>query len=259
MVLAGDKAFLVDTGRGFLNNFADTGLRDVNAVLYTHYHSDHFGEFGEFMVTRTIWGASEPMKVIGPVGAEQTIGNLLRAYDLDNGYRTAHHVDNWHPNGMKAEIVEAEPGVVYDQDGFRIIMFQVDHPPVVPAVGYRFEYHGQSVVISGDTKKTEAMVENARDADILVHEVANRQFTELAQGNLDARLFAMSEEMLAYHTLTYEVAEIARDAHVKKLVLTHFVPWIHDDPVVKAVYVRGMRRIFRGKFIVGRDGMEIKA
>ena len=259
LVIAGDKTFLVDTGRGFLNNFADTRLRDANAVLFTHYHSDHFGEFGDFMVTRTIWGASEPMLVIGPAGARQTIGNLLNAYKLDNEYRAEHHGDKWHEDGMKAEIEEAQAGVVYERDGVQITMFEVDHLPVKPAVGYRFDYNNQTVVISGDTRKAPVISEFAQDADILVHEVANRTFTEIAQRNLDPRLQAMSEEMLAYHTLTREVAEIAQAAHVKKLVLTHFVPWIHTNPVVKAIYVRGMRKIFRGPIIVGKDGVEIKA
>nr|MDO8108654.1 MBL fold metallo-hydrolase [Candidatus Sigynarchaeota archaeon] len=259
LVIAGDKTFLIDTGRGFLNNFACAGLINVNAVLFTHYHSDHFGEFGEFMVTRTIWGASEPMPVIGPVGARQTIGNMLKAYELDNEYRTEHHGDKWHENGMKAEIKEAQPGLVYDKDGVKITMFEVDHPPVKPAVGYRFDCNNQSAVISGDTRKALVISEFARDADILVHEVANKTFTEIAQRNLDTRLEAMSKEMLAYHTLTLEVAEIAQAARVKKLVLTHFIPWIHANPVVKAFYIKGMRKIFRGTIIVGKDGMEIKA
>jgi ribonuclease Z len=69
----------------------------------------------------------------------------------------------------------------------------------------------------------------------------------------------MSEEMLAYHTPTLDVAEIARDAHVKKLVLTHFVPWLSPNFIVESVFIRGMKKIYKGKIIVGRDRMTIKA
>ncbi|MEX2683257.1 MAG: nitrilase-related carbon-nitrogen hydrolase, partial [Candidatus Sigynarchaeota archaeon] len=125
LVLAGEKSFLVDTGRGFLNNFASTGLADVDAVFFTHYHSDHFGEFGEFMVTRTLWGANKPLLVIGPPGAKSTITNLLAAYSLDSSYRKAHHGSKWHERGMAADIQARDPGVVYDDGGVTVSMFAV--------------------------------------------------------------------------------------------------------------------------------------
>jgi ribonuclease Z len=259
LVIAGDRCFLVDTGRGFLNNFADTGLKDVDAVFLTHFHSDHFGEFAEFMVTRTIWGAGEPLTVTGPAGAKQVIGSLLDAYQLDNSYRKAHHGNKWNEAGMKAEIKESQSGVVYDKDGVKVTMFEVDHTPVKPAVGYRFDYKGQAVVVSGDTKKTAAMIEMAKGADILVHEVASRPMTELGRKGLDDRMQAMAEEMLQYHTLTDEVAQIAQDAGVKKLVLTHFAPSIPANPAMESIFVQGMGKIYKGDLIIGRDGMEIKA
>jgi ribonuclease Z len=259
LVIAGDKSFLVDTGRGFINNFADTGLKDVDAVFLTHFHSDHFGELAEFMVTRTIWGAGSAMPVIGPSGAQQVVGSLLGAYDLDNKYRKAHHGDKWNESGMKAEVRESQPGVAYEKDGVKVTMFEVDHTPVKPAVGYKFEYKGQAVVISGDTKKTAAMVAMAKGADILVHEVASRPMTELGRKTLDSRMQAMAEEMLQYHTLTDEVAQVAQDAGVKKLVLTHFAPSIPPNPAMESIFVQGMGKIYTGEMVIGRDGMEVKA
>ncbi len=224
LVIAGDRAFLVDTGRGFLNRFADTGLRDVDGVFFTHYHSDHFGEFAEFMVTRTIWGASKPMAVTGPAGARQVLSGLMSAYELDNQYRKAHHGDKWNEAGMKAEVKESGPGVVYENNGLKVTMFEVNHTPVKPAMAYKFEFKGQALVISGDTKKTPAMIEMAKNADLLVHEAVSRQMTEMgakAGKAMDERMRQMAAEMLQYHTSTEELAEIARDAGVKKLVLTH--------------------------------------
>ncbi len=257
LVLAGEKSFLVDAGRGFLNNFVDTGLADVAAAFFTHYHSDHFGEFGEFMVTRTLWGAREPLLVIGPPGARQTITSLLDAYRLDNSYRKAHHGSNWSEEGMAADIQERDPGAVYDEDGVTVTMFAVDHDPVSPAVGYRFTYKNRVVVVSGDTRKVPVMVEMAAGADILVHDVANAKIVDLIQRYVDPRWGVLARDVLKYHALTDEVAEIARDAKVRKLVLTHFTPALFSNRLFGALFTRGMKKIFKGKIIVGRDGMRI--
>jgi len=259
LVLAGAKSFLIDTGRGFLNNFASTGMADVTAVFFTHYHSDHFGEFGEFMVTRTLWGASEPLTVIGPPGAKKTITNLLDAYSLDNSYRKAHHGSKWSEKGMAVDIQEHIPGVVYDEGGVTVSMFTVDHDPASPAVGYRFTYKNRVVVISGDTKKVQAMVEMADGADILVHDVASARIVDLIQGFLDPRWGEIARDVLRYHALTHEVAEIARDAKVKKLVLTHFTPAFFSNRLLGAFFTRGMHKIFKGKIIVGRDKMRVSS
>jgi ribonuclease Z len=266
LVIAGDQTFLVDTGRGFLTRLADAGLNNVSMVLFTHYHSDHVGEFGEFLVNRTIAGAAKPIPVVGPAGAQKVVSGLLEAYALDNQYRKAHHGLKWNEAGMKAEVKEAAPGVVFDGAGVKITMFEVDHAPVVPAMGYRVDYKGQSVVVSGDTKKIARMVEMAKDCDLLVHESVNKPMTEMAirtmrqSGDpINARMADMAEEMLTYHTTTDELAEIARDAGVKKLVMTHMAPKMPANAAMESLYAQGMNKIYKGPIVVGRDGMEIKA
>ncbi len=266
LVSAGDKTFLVDTGRGFLTRLAGAGLNNVSMVLFTHFHSDHFGEFGELMVNRGIAGADQPLPVIGPAGVKDVIGSLLAAYALDNKYRKDHHGVKWSEFAMRAELAEKAPGVVCETDGVKITMFEVDHPPVQPAVGYRFDYRGQSVVVSGDTKKCAKMVEMAKGADILVHEAASRAMTEMAIKYMRAnaspaneRIAAMAEEMLTYHTMTEEAAEIARDAGVKKLVLTHLAPALPENSALESMFTQGMGSIYQGPIVVGRDGLEVKA
>jgi len=263
LVTCGHTPFLVDTGRGFLNNLARLGLSDVASVFFTHFHSDHFAEFGELMVNRTIRGANQPLKVFGPAGVRQVISSLLEAYSLDNGYRKAHHGDKWDGRGMKADIHEEKPGIVYDVDGVRVRMFEVSHHPVMPAVGYRFEYCGRIVVISGDTVSVPVMVEMAKGADILVHDAVQQQMvagmTQFLKSNPDPstqRLAAMTEEMLAYHAPTEDIGRMAAEAGVKKLVLTHLVPSIPaaaDDTPFKT----GITPVFGGTVLVGRDGMRI--
>lgn len=266
LVIAGDQTFLVDTGRGFLTRLAGAGLRDVSTVLFTHYHSDHFGEFGELMVNRGIAGVDNPMPVIGPTGVKEVIGALLAAYSRDDQYRKAHHGAKWSGAAMQAELMEKSAGVVHEAAGLRISMFEVDHPPVTPAVGYRFDYRGKSVVVSGDTRKCAVVADMARGCDLLVHEAASKAMTETAikmlrraGGAANERMATMAEEMLDYHTMTDEAAEIARDAGVKKLVLTHLAPALPENPAMERIFVAGMSGIYKGPIIVGRDGMEIKA
>jgi ribonuclease Z len=260
LVLAGDHAVLVDTGRNSVVRLAATGRDDVSLVLYTHYHSDHIAGLGEILVNRAIAGATERLPVIGPKGAKAVVDGFRAAYALEDGYRVAHHGEHWSSAGASAAVTEAEPGVVWEKDGLRVTMFAVDHAPVVPAVGYRFDYNGKSVVVSGDTKKTAAMVERSRGADLLVHEAVDRQTIEQAMPMLQraaARRAAMTEDMMSHHTTALEVAEIARDAAVKKLALTHLVPSIPQTEAAEANFVRGMAEIYAGPILVGRDGMVI--
>lgn len=263
LVTCGSALFLVDTGRGFLNNLARFGINDVTAVFFTHFHSDHFAEFGELMVNRTIRGANQPLRVFGPAGVKQVISSLLGAYSLDNGYRKAHHGDKWDERGMQADIHEKKPGIVYDRDGVRVRMFDVSHHPVAPAVGYRFDYCGSAVVISGDTVSVPLTAEVAKGVDILVHDAAQQQMvqgmTQFLKSNPDPaaqRLAAMTEEMLAYHASTGEIGRLAAEAGVKKLVLTHLVPSIPAN-ADESPFTAGITPVFKGTVLVGKDGMRI--
>jgi len=260
LVMAGTKGFLIDSGRGVVNALVKAENPNVEAVLLTHYHSDHFGEIGELLVTRSIQGAEKPLKIIGPAGARKTMTAILDAYSLDNAYRKAHHKEKW--PGMPVDIQESSPGLVYNDGEVKITMFAVDHSPAEPAMAYRIDYKGQSVVVSGDTKKVEKMVEMAKGCDILVHEAVNPQLVQMtitrlrAQNNVRAAV--MSEEMIEYHTPTIQVAEIARDAGVRKLVLTHLVPSIPVADQADQMFIQGMSEIYKGQIVVGRDGMVVE-
>jgi len=260
LVLAGKQAVLVDTGRNSVICLTGTGRDDVSLLVYTHYHSDHIAELGEILVNRAIAGATAPLPVIGPVGLKQVVDGFRAAYALEDSYRVAHHRENWSSAGASAAATEAQPGVVWEQDGLKVTMFDVDHAPVVPAVGYRFDYNGKSVVVSGDTKKTPSVIEMSRGVDLLVHEAVDRATIEQAMPMLERaapRRAAMTRDMMSHHTTTLEAAEIARDAGVKKLAITHLVPSIPPTDQAEANFVRGMAEIYQGPIVVGRDGMVI--
>lgn len=260
LVICGDKTFLVDTGSNCVVGLSKAKIGMVSTVLFTHYHSDHIAGFGDVLVMRGVGGQKEPLQVIGPPGAKRVVNGFSAAYALDLGYRTDHHGEHYGAVGATAVVTEAESGVVYDKAGIKITMFTVNHDPITPAVGYRFEYQDKVVVISGDCKKTENMVEMSTGADVLVHEAMDAQSLMRVQPMLkiaDPRRGEMLTDLMEYHTPTNEVAEIARDAGVKKLVLTHLVPSIPPQPAAEKNFVRGMAEIYSGPIIVGRDAMTI--
>ncbi len=161
---------------------------------------------------------------------------------------------------MKADVQEVEAGTVYDEDGLTIRMFNVDHAPIEPAVGYRFDWNGTSVVISGDTVKSDNLIEAAKGCDILVHEAMNETPLNAVRRGMqrnNPRMAQLLTDAMDYHTPTLQVAEIARDAGVGKLVLTHLLPSITPNERNEAVFVRGMADIYDGPILVGRDLMRI--
>lgn len=259
LVVAGERTVLVDTGRNSLVRLVGAGRQSVSMILFTHFHSDHVAGFGEIMVNRGIAGVDTPQVVLGPVGTRGLVDDFLAVYSRDTSYRVAHHGEHWPVDAMKADVRESEAGVIYDEDGLKITMFNVNHEPILPAVGYRFDYGGKSIVVSGDTRKSANLTEMARDCDILVHEAMNAPLLNrmlVALRRSGQRRAAMLEDMMGHHTAATEVAEIARDANVKQVVLTHLVPSIPPTDAAEKAFVMGMDEIYSGPVHVARDGMK---
>lgn len=262
LVIAGDRAVMIDSGKFSSIRQIQAGITNPDLLLYTHFHSDHITDFGEIMINRfAMAGEDKPLPVIGPVGVKQLMSDMMSVYGPDKKYRVDHHEWAVNEHGYDVDVHESQPGVVYDEDGLQITMFEVDHLPVTPAVAYRFDYKGQSVVVSGDTIKVPKMIEMSEGCDILVHEAMNLQMLEIGRRTDNAfdneRRDKISADITDYHTPTHDVAEIARDAKVKKLVLTHMIPSPLNQ-AMEAMFIRGMRKIYKGPIKVGHDLMEVK-
>jgi len=120
-------------------------------------------------------GRDKKLDVYGPEGVKQVVNGYNMVYALDSSYRTAHHTEEWMPSknsGMTPHTLTIpnleEAASFFDRNGLKISVFQVDHAPVKPAVGYRFEYRGNVVVISGDTVKNPTLPKFSKDADLLL-------------------------------------------------------------------------------------------
>jgi ribonuclease Z len=178
VVTAGNRVFIVDAGAGSGRRFGELALPwgRVEAAFLTHFHSDHIDGLGEVMLQHwAAGGADTPLALYGPEGVERVAAGFNEAYAQDAVYRIAHHgADVVPPSGAGAEAFPfaTDRGAVrvYERDGLTITAVPVDHSPVHPAVAYRFDYKGRSVTISGDTKRDQALIDLARNTDVLVHE-----------------------------------------------------------------------------------------
>ncbi len=260
-VIAADRVFLVDTGSNCFVRLSAAGIRDLEGIFYTHFHADHFSGLGEILLNFGIAGIDHSIPIRAPEGAREVVAGMEAAYRLDLAYRIAHHSDKFGAAAMQPTVTEHEPGVVLDENGLTVTMFPVCHEPIEPAVGYRFEFRGKKVVISGDTRICPAYAEGAAGADLLVSEVENAaMFAPViafarAAGNTER--VAMIEEGMEYHAESLALARMARDAGVKKLALTHLFPTIPATDAAEARFVAGMSDYYDGPIIVGRDGMEV--
>ena len=269
-VIAGGELVLVDIGPGSwktvdLSNLPTAGL---SAILLTHFHSDHIGDLGEAVTQSWIAGRTRPLDVYGPVGTEQVVDGFRQAYAQDVNYRVAHHGEAYLPrtagNPVAHEVpLDEDPAaaaVVFERNGLRVTMFRVDHAPVAPAVGYRFDYRGRSVVVSGDTRKSASLIQHAAKADILIHEALNHELmgraADIAERLGKSRLAKLARDIVGYHTSPVEAAEVAKEAGVKHLVLTHLVPG-PPNFLARHLFVAGMKEHYDGEITLGEDGLEL--
>lgn len=250
LVEAGGQKFLVDAGRGALLrlNQAQVNWRDVQGVLFTHLHSDHLVGFPDLWLSGWITMRREtPLRVWGPAGTRRMMAHLEQAFEFDIGIRQVD--DRASPAGVALQVEDVGEGVVYDNGGVRITAFEVDHPPIRPALGYRIDYARRSVVLSGDTKPSDNLVRHARGADLLVHEVAVPETFRRANYPPERTM-----QILAHHTLPEQAGEVFSRVKPGLAVYSHVCrPTATADDLVPAT-----RKTYVGPLEVGEDLMVIE-
>ncbi len=265
-VIANGELWLVDVGPGAWEtvDLADLPAAALRGVLLTHFHSDHVGDLGEAITQSWIAGRAEPLEVVGPEGVARIVDGLARVYAADVDARVAHHGDEWLPRSAAGAIArefplpaEGEGLVVLERGGLRITAFAVDHRPVTPAVGYRFDWRGRSVVFSGDTRASANLAQFARGADLLIHEGLDaemiRRVVEVAARTGRRRMSKLAGDVIGYHTTPVEAARIAHDAGVATLVFHHIVP-PPNQVLARWRFLRGVADVFAGEVVLGDDG-----
>ena len=236
-VIAGKRLDIVDAGRGAASVVARMGLQTsrIGAVLLTHYHADHVDGLGQ--LAEMYWlagGAKAPLLVMGPAGVERVVDGFNNVYALNGSYRVA--VDGpavAAPTGLGLTArtfqirAETDFAIILQQDELRVTAFNVDHAIGGPAVGYRFDYKGRSVVISGDTAKSTNLARVAHGTNLLVHEAMSPRLVDVlkeeavAAGRVNPA--HLLQNLQALHTPPGDEADVASEAGAHALVLTHLI------------------------------------
>lgn len=266
-ILVNGEFLLVDVGPAAWRNVDLLNLptSKLSGILITHFHSDHIGEIGEAVTQSWIAGRRKPLDIYGPPGLARVVEGFRQAYAQDTEYRVVHHGEEYMPRigstsvAHEFRLPEGDAAVsVFQRNGLSVTAFSVEHAPVHPAVGYRIEYGGRVVVVSGDTIKSESVIKNASGADILIHEALARDMTDRASARARAtdhpRFGKLASDVGDYHTTPVQAGEVAAAAGVKELVLTHIFPPL-PNMIAKRMFMNGVSDAFRGKLVLGEDGM----
>ena len=257
LVQAGGKNLLIDSGRGTTQRLMQSGLKlgQVDALILTHLHSDHVVGIPDLWLTGWLEAnyaqRKGPFVVYGPKGTQALMDGLAIAYDWDIKARIADQ--NLKPESIQSKVTEIDEGVIYEQGGVKVVAFKVDHGELLqPAFGYRIDYAGRSVTISGDTRFSENLIKFATGTDLLIHQVAAAR-EEL----LKSPVFKV---ILAHHTQPHEAGIVFTRVKPKLAVYYHFV--LLGTPGISAVTEKEVfemtRKTYEGPLLIGEDLMAFR-
>jgi ribonuclease Z len=210
---------------------------ELTNVFLTHLHADHTFALPDLFLMGWILGRADPLQVRGPTGTKEMLASMRHALDLDIASRLS--------SGMRARqpptysVTEIERGIVYERGDVKVTAFEVDHS-IKPAFGYRIDFNGRSVVISGDTRYSETLIRNAQGVDLLVHEVVFGS----------PSLTTEQQFIASAHTLPDQAAKVFAAAKPKLAVYSHVILFgsASDDDVMTVT-----RKVYNGRVEMGMD------
>ncbi len=248
-VVAGGRPYIVDCGPGVVRQVTAAQESGVDALqveilsrlFVTHLHSDHTAGLADFILTPWVLGRDEPLEAWGPPGLAAMTEHVLAAYVEDIDLRM-HGRQPQNSPGIQVNVHEIEPGTIYEDENVVVTAFPVQHGEWEHAFAYRFETGDRSIVISGDTMPTDAVVEACDGCDVLVHEV-------YAKSGFDRRAPEWQAYHKAAHTSGVELGKLAARAKPKLLVLYHQLLWGATPEEVLAE----VRQHFDGEVVYADD------
>ena len=256
VIVANNTPYIIDCGDGVARQLVVAGvpLDTLRHVFLTHQHSDHNADYGNLIWLAWAAGLRTRVDAWGPppLAKMTRLFFEMNAYDIDARIANEGRV----PLAPLVHVHElTDGGLVMKDDNVKVTATLVHHPPTVPAFAYRFDAADRAIVISGDTARSDNVVQLAKNADVLVHSALYVP----ALDRMVARVpnaATLKQSILAHQTSVEDAARVAQAAGVKTLVLSHLVP--PDDPeVTEQMWSDAARAHFAGTVIVGRDLLEI--
>jgi ribonuclease Z len=251
LVEAGGERLVFDCGRGATQRLEQIKIHvgDITALFLTHLHSDHVVGIPDLWLTGWLTGRKAPLRVWGPTGTKNMMTHLQEAFEFDIHIRR--DVDEKIPGqGALVEAKDVEEGVVYENGGVKVTTFFVDHGLVKPALGYRVDFEGHSVVLSGDTRPSENLIHWAKGTDLLIHEVIDPEAFIQERGKLFKP--EMVRQILGHHTTPEQAGTIFETVKPKLAVYSHVIPGGGQN------FVALTRKTYAGPLELGEDLMTIE-
>lgn len=252
LIQAGDRNYIIDAGRGVIIRLTQAGVEagQIDGLFLTHFHSDHVLSIDDLWMTGYVpafGGREGTFDVYGPEGVSNIVDNLRAAFQNDIDVRVADGEVDRDTTGIEAHEF-TEDGVIYDEDGLQVTMFEVQHDPadvIRPAKGYRIDYNGKSVLVSGDTIPHENVVSYGREVDLMLHEVAVFQDRTVLP------------QVISHHTTPEQAGEIFAEAQPKLAVYTHIVNGIPGkvEGVSEEEMIARTQENYDGEVLLGADLM----
>jgi ribonuclease Z len=241
--VSGNHVYIVDCGPGVVRRAAQAGIKmdQITRVFVTHLHSDHTAGLPDLILTPAVTGRREALEIYGPPGLRAMTSHVMQAWKEDMQIRL-HGLEPSVPGGYVVHANDVKPGEVYRDEAVRVIAFQVSHGSWKHSYGYRFEAADKTIVISGDTTYSPALIAAAKGCDILVHEVYS------AKG-LAARTPDWQVYHKAFHTSGPDVGRIAAEVGARVVVLYHQLPM--GQPAEEVL--DEVRSVYSGKVVWGKD------
>jgi ribonuclease Z len=237
LVEAGSERLLFDAGRGCVIRAAQARIpwRELTKVFLTHLHADHTFALSDLHVMGWVLGRTEPFEVYGPPGTSDMLTSMVHAVEPDIASRLR-SVPTRRPPAYRA--TEIGPGVVYDRGGMKVTAFDVPHS-ISPAFGYRIDVNGRSIVLSGDTRYSETLIQNAQGVDVIVHEVVFGS----------PGMTTEQQSIASAHTLPDKAGQVFAAAKPKLAIYSHLLLFgVSDDDVMAAT-----RKVYDGRVEMGTD------
>jgi ribonuclease BN (tRNA processing enzyme) len=252
-IVVNDTPYVVDVGPGVVRRAGearDKGLKglapqNLSVVFITHLHSDHTVGFPDFIFTTWVEGRNTPVKAFGPAGLEEMTKHILLAWQADIDIRTR-GIEGRSPLGAKVEAHDVKPGIIYEDANVKVTAFPTKHADWPETLGYRFDTADRSIVISGDTNPTAALIENCQKCDVLIHEAYAEAYQPAAVKDWEAT-------RSTHHTTTTQLAEIANQTQPGLLIVYHRGVRLGDREISDDQYLTEIRRTYRGKVVIGHD------
>jgi ribonuclease Z len=219
LIDAGSQLVLFDCGRGATIRLTQLGipLARVNRVFLTHLHSDHVIDLPDLFLTAPagFMGRKVPLEVWGPAGTRDMMEYIQRSFAFDLHMRRDE--ERWSKEGLSVISHDIEQGTVFEDDGLKVTAFLVDHGPVKPAFGYRIDYRGHTVALSGDTRFSENLIKYAQGVDVLIHEATSGDYSRATTQEQREQL----ELINGIHTLPEQAAEVFNRVKPRLAVYAH--------------------------------------